>query len=299
MKLGLRIDVDTYRGTRLGVPALCDLLGRAGVKATFFFSAGPDNMGRHLFRLLNPAFLLKMVRSNAPGLYGWDIILRGTLFPGPRIAERLAPVLRRAADEGHEIGLHAWDHHAWQARLHRMRAEEIRDHLRRAFEAVERACGRPPVCSAAPAWRVTDAALLEKDRFPFRYNSDCRGESVFLPRVAGKPLSVPQVPATLPTFDEIIGRDGVTRENYNERLLDLLRPDALNVLTVHAEVEGIACRDLFADFLEKAARRGVRLVPLGELLPPPGEPIPAGEIARGAVPGRAGWVSVQRAAAAE
>lgn len=292
MRLGLRIDVDTLRGTREGIPALCHLLREHRLRASFFFSLGPDNMGRHLRRLVRPRFLAKMIRSRAPSLYGWDILLRGTLWAGPLIGERGSEAIRRAAEEGHEIGLHAWDHHAWQMRLERMEAAEIRESLERGWERLEEITGRPPTCSAVAGWRCDGRTLLEKSRLDLAYNSDCRGRSVFLPVVEGEALSQPQIPTTLPTYDEIIGRDGLDDEAYNEHLLFLLRPDGLNVLTVHAEVEGRSRLGLFRRFLEEACSRGIEIVPLGELLGPD-PPTTRAPIMRGEVPGREGWVSLQ------
>ena len=43
MKLALKIDVDTYRGTRDGVPRLIEMLKQHGAGATFLFSLGPDH----------------------------------------------------------------------------------------------------------------------------------------------------------------------------------------------------------------------------------------------------------------
>ena len=292
MKVGLRIDVDTSRGTRLGVPNLCRILARHNVKATFFFSVGPDNMGRHLWRLLRPRFLRKMLRTGAPSLYGWDILLRGTFWPGPVIGERLGDVIRDTAKAGHEVGLHAWDHHAWQAGIDTMDAGAIRRALEQGSDCLTALLGHPPNCSAVPGWKCNDLVLKEKARFPFRYNSDCRGDRIFFPYVENDAVAQPQIPVTLPTYDEMIGRDGVNDENYNERLLALCRPDRLNVLTIHAEVEGIARCDMFARFVETAIASGMLFVPLGRLLQE-GPPPPCGTMTPRHIPGREGWVACQ------
>src|SRR5690554_1850203 len=114
MAIGLRIDVDTFRGTRDGVPRLRDILSKRGLTATWYFTVGPDNMGRHIWRMARPAFARKMLRSRAATLYGPEILFRGTLWPGPRIGRALGSVIADAVTDGHELGVHAWDHHRWQ-----------------------------------------------------------------------------------------------------------------------------------------------------------------------------------------
>lgn len=292
MKIGLRVDVDTFRGTRRGVPRLLQVLADHSVSASFFFSVGPDNMGRHLWRLLRPGFLWKMLRTRAASLYGWDILLRGTLWPGPVIGERLGPVIRSARDAGHEVGLHAWDHYAWQAHIDSMDERAVQRSLDMGVGLLTRILGCPPACSAVPAWKCNGLVLRTKSRFAFRYNSDCRGESLFLPLVDGEELSQPQIPVTLPTYDEVIGRNDVTNDNYNDYLLSLIQADKLNTLTVHAEVEGIACADLFVRFLKQAQSRGASFVPLGFFLADSPQIGRAAVVAR-EIPGREGWVCCQ------
>lgn len=294
MIVGLRIDVDTYRGTLEGVPRLLRTLERHGVRGTFYFSVGPDNMGRHLWRLRRPEFLRKMLRSRAPSLYGWDILLRGVLWPGPIIGRAASQPIREAARAGHEIGLHAWDHHAWQTRLETMSEADVEGWCRRGMDLLTQVAGRAPTCFAAPGWRCNPTALRVSSKLALDHQSDCRGREIFLPRVDGSVLHPPQIPTTLPTYDELIGRSGTTDDDYNERLLGLLRPNERNVLTIHAEVEGIARSGLFEDFLDRAAAGGVRFRPLGELLAGL-ETLPVCEVLRGSIPGREGWLAVQGA----
>ncbi len=293
MKIGLRVDVDTFRGTRDGVPNLCRIMDKHGISAAFFFSVGPDNMGRHMWRLLKPQFLWKMMRTKAASLYGWDIIFMGTMWPGFKIGKNLAYVIKDCAKAGHEIGVHAWDHHAWQSKIDSMDQEAVYEHIKRAFDELERITGHFPTCSAVPGWKCVESTLLVKEKLPFKYNSDCRGNSVFMPVVDGTVLSQPQVPLNMPTYDEMLGRNGVTNENYNECLLKTVNPNGMNLLTIHAEAEGGACMKMFDEFLSMAKAQGITFCPPGELIPSDLSAIPHGKIAKGEIPGREGWVAVQ------
>lgn len=291
--VGLRIDVDTLRGTREGVPCLCRILKENNVQATFYFSVGPDNMGRHLWRLLRPDFLIKMLRSNAAGLYGFSILFMGTAWPGPRIGIRCEKQICQARDEGHEMGLHAWDHQKWQSGIDRMTPEQLQLQIKKGYDELTRILNAPPVASAVPGWRCNDKTLLLKEQFKFHHNSDCRGNSVFIPVVDKAVLKTPQIPVTLPTYDEVVGRNGINDDNYNDYVLNLIKPDVLNVLTIHAEAEGGRCSTMFDAFLKMVAKNNIRVLPMCEIM----KLFPAtlqDSIVSKEMAGREGWLAQQQ-----
>jgi len=218
-------------------------------------------------------------------------LLRGLLWPGPNIAKSCSGPMREVAEIGHEIGLHAWDHHAWQVRSDSMSGREIDSEISKALAAFEAVLGERPVCSASAGWKCNELVLQRKEELNMRYHSDCRGSSIFRPIIDGNVGTV-QIPVTLPTYDEVIGYNGTNDRNYNSRLLDYIQHDRLNVLTIHAEVEGISKNSLFEEFLDEAEARNIRFCPLGDLLPEM-ESIPHGRIEQGYVPGRQGRLCVQ------
>ena len=82
--LALKVDVDTWRGTREGVPRLVDLFQRHGAGATFLWSVGPDHTGRAIKRVFRPGFFSKVQRTSVVAHYGLRTLLNGTLlYPTP------------------------------------------------------------------------------------------------------------------------------------------------------------------------------------------------------------------------
>src|SRR3954471_23648482 len=131
IRLALKVDVDTDRGTREGVPNLLADLKDVGAPACLLFSLGPDQTGRAITRVLRPGFFKKVSRTGVVQIYGVRTLLNGTLLPAPHIGRRNESVMRSVRDAGFEVGIHCYNHYRWQDYLPRMSIAEVS----REFEA--------------------------------------------------------------------------------------------------------------------------------------------------------------------
>jgi peptidoglycan/xylan/chitin deacetylase (PgdA/CDA1 family) len=296
LRLALKVDVDTLRGTLEGVPRIVALLCAHRVGATFYFSVGPDHTGRALKRALRPGFLSKVRRTSVVSHYGWRTLLYGTLLPGPSIGKRAGAVMRAVRDAGFEVGVHCYDHVRWQDGVAEADDAWTQREFTRALETFSTVFGDAPRSHAAAGWQLNPRTLTLESEAGLSYASDTRGTHAFLPAMGSVWGNCVQIPTTLPTLDELIGTDGLTAETACDRLRACARASSLpaQVFTLHAELEGGQLAPQFERLLTGWLADGLSIVPMVDLATSlRGAVLPRHRIEMGEIPGRSGVLAVQ------
>jgi peptidoglycan/xylan/chitin deacetylase (PgdA/CDA1 family) len=301
LRIALKIDVDTYRGTIEGVPRLVSLLKKYNAGATFLFSLGADHTGRAIKRAFRPGFFSKVSRTSVVEHYGVKTLLYGTLLPGPDIGRKCAPILRQVAEAGFEVGIHTWDHVKWQDGVGTDTAHASNEWTERqmllACERFEEIFGAKARTHGAAGWQMNPHAIRLTQRLGFDYCSDTRGTHPFIPVVNGEITRCVQVPSTLPTLDELIGLDGLTPENVHEHVLKVSGTAASghgHVYTLHAELEGMKLEPVFERLLQGWRARGDELVATRDIAAGISlDALPHHNITWAEVPGRSGVLATQ------
>jgi len=308
--LTLKIDADTYRGTREGVPNLVRLLARHQARASFLFSLGPDHTGWALRQIFRPGFFGKVSRTSVVEHYGLKTLMYGVLLPAPDIGKTCAAPMRAVRDAGHECGVHTWDHRVWQDNVQQRDADWTAQLLQKSFDRFTDIFGTPPATHGAAGWQMNRHALEWLDRHGIGYASDGRAlltENGALAdpaagphrlQIDGRTLDCVQLPTTLPTLDELLGRDIggrlVTPANAAELLLELTATPRDHVFTLHAELEGQKLAPIFERLLHGWRAQGYRFATMGDHYQQVrGTDLPVVPLRFGEVPGRSGTLLLQ------
>lgn len=296
LRLALKVDVDTDRGTREGVPHLVADLQAAKAPASFLFSLGPDQTGRAISRIFRPGFFQKVSRTSVVQIYGVRTLLNGTLLPAPHIGQRNAHILRAVREAGFEVGIHCYNHYRWQDYVHTMTPAEVAAEFEAARAEFRRIFGQEAHTAGAAGWQSNARSREAYDQAGLLYASDTRGAAPFFPRIDGRVFQTLEIPSTLPTFDELMGRPEYPDEAIVDHLMSRLQEERLNVFTLHAEIEGMGRRGLFQELLAACKRQRVKFVRLDEAareLLAARESIPVCDQVPATIDGRSGLVATQ------
>jgi undecaprenyl phosphate-alpha-L-ara4FN deformylase len=298
-RIALKVDVDTLRGTREGVPRLVAALRQFQAGGSFYFSLGPDHTGRALKRVFRRGFLGKVRRTSVVEHYGIRTLLYGVVLPGPRIDRRAGDVMRAVRDAGLEVGVHCHDHVRWQDGVAHANRGWTRREFVRALEAFHGVFGSASRAHAAAGWQVNPQVLELEHEFGLDYASDSRGSTPFWPTMDGVQGRCMQLPTTLPTFDELIGTDGLDAQGAAAQLLRQSRHGAsdTHVFTLHAELEGQKLFPQFEFLLRSWRAAGVTLESMHDYHQRlAGSSVVRHELIWGEVRGRSGTLAAQGAA---
>jgi peptidoglycan/xylan/chitin deacetylase (PgdA/CDA1 family) len=156
--------------------------------------------------------------------------------------------------------------------------------------------GREAHTAGAAGWQSNARSREAYDRAGLLYASDTRGTLPYFPRIDGRTFSTLEIPTTLPTLDELMGRPEYPPEKIVPHLLSQLRRDRLNVFTLHAEIEGMGRRNMFRALLaacRDARVEFVRLDAIARELLANRAAIPVCEQTFAEIDGRSGTLAVQ------
>ncbi|MFN4148200.1 MAG: hypothetical protein ACK4E4_01465 [Rhodocyclaceae bacterium] len=163
--IGLRIEVPGHRACA-ALPTLVGLLRDHEAGASFLVGFGNDWLGR------------------SPARQGRHL-------------------LEQVRDAGFDLGILGWQPTQWVKRAASAPAAWVVKQFERARTAFEKAFGSAPQLTAAPGWQGNPHTLRLTQRLGFSIASDTRGRHPFIPVWNGEIVRCPQIPVTLPTFDEL------------------------------------------------------------------------------------------------
>ena len=117
----------------------------------------------------------------------------GTFFTVGWLAERKPAMVRRIAEQGHEIASHSW----WHRRVTSLTPDELRDDVRRCRTVLEQAAGRRVVGFRAPSFSIVPGAewafdVLIEEGYSLRLQHlPDSAAGLWLPRGARRPVRDP------------------------------------------------------------------------------------------------------------
>ncbi|MBU2576878.1 MAG: polysaccharide deacetylase family protein [Nanoarchaeota archaeon] len=227
MVFSLRIDLESDKGIREGVPKILALLKKYNIKASFYVAMGGESNILELLR-----YQKKLPGKRKISVFSRGEMLRMVFFPRDFVLGN-KKIFQKILDEGHELGIHGWKHREWTRGLEKI---DVRKVIRKAVEKYTKLFGKKPQSFCAPAFRTNNEVVRILSSQGIKVISDFEGDST--KKVDG----LINVPITLrgegntPIIEYLVG-EGYLDKEILDKVTSAIKRKKFSSLYIHGLFE--------------------------------------------------------------
>jgi undecaprenyl phosphate-alpha-L-ara4FN deformylase len=224
----LRIDIESDKGIREGLPKLLDLLKKYKIKASFYIvMAGESNV----LDIIRYRKKLGSAAERKIKIFSTFEKIRMLLLPRDFVITNEA-ILKRILEEGHELGLHGWKHRAWTRGFEKIN-KEINIELAR--ERYIKIFGKKPISFSAPGFNTDKEVISILESKGIKFISDFQGSK---PK---KCSLLTNIPITIKGKDNMPIIEYLAGEGYSDKEIVTYLKDQIN----NKELSSLYIHDLY------------------------------------------------------
>ncbi len=167
----LRVDLESDKGIKEGLPKLLNLLKKYDLKASFYLVIGGES---NFLELIKHRGGMKSSGERKIKLWRTKEKLRMALLPRD-FAKKNISILKRILDEGHELGLHGWKHREWTRGLNKI---DVPNRIKLCKIKYKSLFGKSPISFASPGFNINEKVLKLLENEGITFISDFQDKKV-------------------------------------------------------------------------------------------------------------------------
>lgn len=164
-EFAIRIDLESRKGIKEGLPNLLDLFNKYNVKGSFYLTMGGES---NIFDILKNRGGMNSAGERKIKLWSFKDKLKMVFMPVD-FASKNKRILKGVLKEGHELGLHGWKHREWTRNLDKV---NIGKRLDQMIYRYEKYFGVYPRSWSSPGFNINKKVLLELKKRGITHISD-------------------------------------------------------------------------------------------------------------------------------
>lgn len=178
----IRIDLESQKGIKEGLPKLLKLFREENVKASFYLVMGGES---NIFEVLKNSGELKTAGERRIKLWSLKEKLRMVLFPID-FTKKNKNLIKKILTEDHELGLHGWKHREWTRNLKKI---NLTKRLHQMISRYKRFFGVYPKSWTSPGFNINEKVLFELEKRGITHVSDF-GEKKTFGKIKNIPMNI-------------------------------------------------------------------------------------------------------------